>query len=362
MKVRVIALLAALVVSALAVAAYGAHIKYDILQPLELDDDYGIVELPFLLYTDDGLRYTVEFAKEMLNATEPTEPSTEPTTEPTTVPTTLPTTLPTTEPTTVPTTGPVTGPDDPTTEPTVEPTTEPTTKPTTEPTTKPTTKPTEPKTEPTTEPTTPVSNTYPGYDFSEGAVSDAWYDDVLFIGDSRTVGLRDYARSGNAEYFCAVGMNVFNIKSKECADVNFSSQKLENLLKSRTYGKIFINLGINECGYPTASIISAYKDLISLIQKHQPDAKIVLQGIMMVSEKYAGSKDHFQPSHINSINKEIEKLADGSTIFYIDVNEYFTNSKNFLYSDITGDGCHLYASYYKVWAQWISFAVGKFDI
>ena len=31
-------------------------------------------------------------------------------------------------------------------------------------------------------------------------ITESWFDDVLFIGDSRTVGLRDYARLGKADY------------------------------------------------------------------------------------------------------------------------------------------------------------------
>lgn len=36
--------------------------------------------------------------------------------------------------------------------------------------------------------------------------------DALFIGDSRTVGMMEYAGLTEANYFCSIGMNVFNIK------------------------------------------------------------------------------------------------------------------------------------------------------
>ena len=190
----------------------------------------------------------------------------------------------------------------------------------------------------------------------------SWYEDVLFIGDSRTVGLREYARSGNADYFCGVGMSVFNIQSTKSSDRNFDKQYLEDLLQSRTYGKVFINLGINECGYATSSLVSAYKDLINLVRKYQPNAKIVIQGIMTVTKNYAAGASYFQPEHIFSINRKLEAIADGSIIFYIDVNEYFADPDGFLYRDITGDGCHLYASYYAVWRDWISYEAARLGI
>ena len=319
MKKRTIALVTALAISALLLMSAGAYLKYEVLAPYRIAQDKNIVELPFLLMADDALRYEVELAFR------PEEPTEEPTTEPT---------------------------EEPTTEPTEEPTTEPTEEPTTEPTE-----------EPTTEPTTdqvkdPYS--YPGYDFS-GGVGDEWYEDVLFIGDSRTLGLKEYARSGNADYFCGVGMSVFNVQSTRAGDENFSRQYLEDLLASRSYGKVFINLGINECGYATSSLISAYKDLIELIRNYQPDAKIIIQAIMTVSKGYS-SASYFQPEHIFSINRKLEAMADGAEIFYIDVNKYFNDPDGYLYEDITGDGCHLYASDYRVWRDWISYEAGKLGI
>lgn len=202
----------------------------------------------------------------------------------------------------------------------------------------------------------------PNADFSVGAVDESWFDNVLFIGDSRTVGLRDYARSGKADYFCSVGMSVFNFKSRTASDKNFSEQKLEALLKSKTYDKIFISLGINECGYPLKTLMNAYTDLVDMVRQHQPDAKIILQGIMAVSRSYAKNGSSFSPSNINKINDEIRALADGASIYYIDVNEYFADEDGYLIKEVSGDGCHPSGKYYGVWANWIAFAVGQIGI
>lgn len=202
----------------------------------------------------------------------------------------------------------------------------------------------------------------PNADFSIGAVDPSWFDDVLFIGDSRTVGLRDYARSGNAEYFCSVGMSVFNFKSRTASDKNFSDQKLEKLLSSKTYGKIFISLGINECGYPLETLMNAYTDLVDMVRSNQPDAKIIIQGIMSVSKSYSKNGASFTPSNINKINNELQGLCDGSTIFYIDVNEFFADEEGYLIKEVSGDGCHPNGKYYGVWANWIAYAVGQLGI
>ncbi len=319
----------AILVSGLIFTGVGAYLKYGVLAPRGLGEEYNIVQIPFAVLTDDGLQYAIAMS------TAPTTTAPETTVPETTVPET-----------TVP-------------ETTVPETTAPETTPPT--TTPPTT--TEPPTTAAPETLPPVisSTSYPGYDFSAGAVGDDWYSDVLFIGDSRTVGLRDYARSGNADYFCGVGMTVFTVRksSTTASDRNFSDANLTQVLSSKTYGKVIISLGINECGYDTGSILSAYRELIATVRELQPGAKIILQNIITVTRNYAGGRSYFQPDHINSINRKIANLADNATVFYIDCNPYFTDAEGYLYTDITGDGCHFYGKYYGEWAKWIRYAVGN---
>lgn len=195
-----------------------------------------------------------------------------------------------------------------------------------------------------------------------GAVSDEWYDNTLFIGDSRTVGLRDYGRAGNADYFCTVGMSVFNYEKQTASDTNFEKQTLESLLSSKSYDKIFLSLGINECGYPTSSLMNAYKEMVDFIRGLQPDAKIILQGIMMVSEEYADGRSYFSPEHIGGINEKIAALADNVSVFYIDINDTLCNDAGYLLPAVTSDGCHLYAANYADWAKFISADVGQLGI
>lgn len=220
---------------------------------------------------------------------------------------------------------------------------------------------TEPSTGATEADTTPLTEPQPTDPYA-GAVPDSWYENVLFIGDSRTVGLREYARSGNADYFCTVGMSVFNYESSTASDTNFEDQTLESLLGSKTYDKIFLSLGINECGYPTSNLMSAYADMVDMIRQLQPDAKIILQGIMVVSRSYANGQSYFTPEHIDGINDQIEAMADGSSIFYIDVNDSFADTDGYLNPSVSADGCHLYAANYADWAKLISVEVAKLGI
>ena len=118
---------------------------------------------------------------------------------------------------------------------------------------------------------------------AEEPVEEDYFADVLFIGDSRTVGLREYARLGDADYFCSVGMTVFDATEQELSDRNFSATNLEGLLRSKRYNKIYISLGLNECGYPYDLLMEGYESLLNMVRKHQPHAVIILHGMITVS-------------------------------------------------------------------------------
>ena len=346
MKKRYLALLCAIGITLALVTMTGVYLKFIVLLPLGLGQDEYAVALPFRLLTDEGLRYALRLAQT------PTEP---PTSAPTVAPTTAPTTPPTTEPTAAPTTEPTTAP---TMEPTAAPTTEPTTAPTTEPTTEETLTPTAPPTQP---PVTGETWRFidPEIDFAALGKGDAWFDDVLFVGDSRVVGFRDYARTGGAEYFCNVGLTVFQVMGgTQCGDRGFEAQSLKTLLTNRRYGKVIISLGINECGYPLSTFLSAYGELVEMVQTLQPGAKIILQGILGVTRNYAGSRSYFYPENLHRFNEGIQGFVGGN-IYYIDPNTLFSDPDGYLYTAVTGDGCHPTGKYYRMWADWISYAIAQ---
>lgn len=176
--------------------------------------------------------------------------------------------------------------------------------------------------------------------------------DVLFIGDSRTCSLRDHARIDGADYFCDVGMSVFNVEKKTLSDEGFQNQSLKELLARQEYSCVTISLGLNEAGYPIGSLISAYRELLANVVRTQPQAVIVLQGILAVGRNWAASTPYATPNNLAQINCEIAAMADDYRIFYIDPNERFADSEGFLPDSMTWDGCHLYAKDTHLWSQW----------
>ena len=185
-------------------------------------------------------------------------------------------------------------------------------------------------------------------------VGKEYFDDALFIGDSRTVGISEYGDLNNATFFANTGMSVYNVFEKNVSVPQVGKLKLEQLLTYKKFGKIYIMLGINELGYNQEKTLKKYKDLVKFIQEKQSNAIIYIEANLHVAAERSNKDKTINNININKINNEISQLADNEKIFFIDVNEKFDDENGNLSSNYTQDNVHIYAKYYKEWSDWLS--------
>lgn len=197
---------------------------------------------------------------------------------------------------------------------------------------------------------TELPTVVPGAKYGE---DENFFDDALFIGDSRMVSSAYYARLGKADYFTDVGMNVFQMFSVTASDDNFDATDLTTLLQNRTYKKIFIMLGINECGYPMSSLLSAYQEDIDTLKRLQPDATIYLLKVYGVSRSVAESASYFSPQRLQEVNDGIAGLADGKKVHCLDASHLYCDDEGYMKEEYTSDGVHPYAKDAALFAQWL---------
>ncbi len=200
-----------------------------------------------------------------------------------------------------------------------------------------------------TEPATPTepapTEPKPNVDFSMNG--------SLFIGDSRTVGLMEYSGIEGADYFCTVGMTVYNIHEKPVSVPNVGKLTLTELLGKKKYDKIYVMLGINELGYNVDSTVQKYGELVDLIKSCQSDATVFIQANLHVTKKRSDGDGVINNAAINSLNSRLSKLADGKSKFYIDANVLFDDKNGALSADKSNDSAHVLAKYYREWGEWI---------
>ncbi len=212
-----------------------------------------------------------------------------------------------------------------------------------------------PYTEPvTTPPETTTAATEPVTQPVLPPVADGALAGCLFIGDSRTDGLRLTGALPGADIFCSVGLSVFGATS-EVVDVGGVSVNLGQLLSSRSYSKIFILLGINEIGYNLDTVASKFSELISFVQGYQPGAKIIVEANLHVTTSRSAQGDVFNNNNINTLNQKLQALTNGSTICWLDANQLLDDGSGGLNESYSGgDGIHLNWDCYVMWGQWIA--------
>ena len=184
------------------------------------------------------------------------------------------------------------------------------------------------------------------------------FSGVLFIGDSRTVGLSEYGDLGQAEVFADSGMSVFTLFNKTVKLRSQEKSGLEELLCSRKFDTIFFMLGINELGYDYDSIVKQYKRTVEKVHELQSDAAIVLGANLHVTAEKASGSSIYNNDRINALNRDIKSMAEASGYVYLDVNQVFDDENGNLAAGYSSDGAHVLGKYYSVWVDWIRETLG----
>ena len=190
-------------------------------------------------------------------------------------------------------------------------------------------------------------------------VNDEYFSDALIVGDSRTVGLRDFGGMRDCSTVLAKeSLNVFNLFTKT---LDYTTEKGEaatttllDLLLTKQYRKVYLSVGINELGTPdTKAYYQKYREAIAVIRQLQPDAIIYMQGIMHVTRDLSSTDKVFNNTSIVQRNIAIETLANGHDIFYLDMNPEFCDENGDLKPELSNDGIHLKASAYATWREYL---------
>lgn len=185
-------------------------------------------------------------------------------------------------------------------------------------------------------------------------VDESYFDDAVFIGDSRTVGLHDYGGLDQADFFATVGLNVYDMWDEKFCETDAGKVTLAEALSAKKYGKIYFQIGINEMGRGTLdTFMEAYAWSVQVFRDLQPDAIIYVQGIMHVTKEKSDADPIFNNRGLVERNMRIAELADNKTIFYIDVNEVVCDGEGNLNPDLTFDNLHLYGSKYNIWVDFL---------
>ena len=187
-----------------------------------------------------------------------------------------------------------------------------------------------------------------------GPVDLSYFDDALFLGDSRTVGLRAFGSFVNSSYFAKTGISVNSFFIYPALDENTGLTLTQTLLQ-RQYKKIYIMIGVNDAAIiPLEDFETQFFDAIRQIQELQPDAVIYIQSILGVTKnKELGDPYHYSNAKVLERNELLKSRCDGKSLIYLDVFSVFSDYEGYLNSLYSNDGLHLNSSDYQAWCDYL---------
>jgi len=186
--------------------------------------------------------------------------------------------------------------------------------------------------------------------------NESYFNDAVFFGDSRTLGISDYAGLDGADFFCDNGMTIYKLLEDKGVTYQKTGEKmdLKKVLQEKHYGKIYIMLGMNELGYgDTRMYLRQYLKVLNQLREWQPEATIYIMANLHVSREKNNMETEFNNVNINDKNVASARLANGRDIFYLDSNPLFIDEEGYLQDELTFDGVHLYAQNYEKWRDFL---------
>lgn len=196
-----------------------------------------------------------------------------------------------------------------------------------------------------------------------------FFDDAVFIGDSISLGLRNYVTSernkgneclGKAQFLVAGSMGYGNslgaIGSSYSIHPKYQGKEvlIEDGVQLTGAKKVFIMLGLNDfCAYSVETGMKNAEKLVNRIIEKNPEVRIYIQSVTPVIQ----AKEHgkFNNQSIDAFNAALKNLCKINGWNYVDVASSLKAANNCFRDEYCSDrdsqGVHMSYSGCKVWIE-----------
>lgn len=197
----------------------------------------------------------------------------------------------------------------------------------------------------------------PGLDsnYNFVTVTQEYFDDAVFIGNSRLQGFILYSKLPDLCSYTYVGMSVKSYFTKESFTVNGVSLTAAGALEATPgFKKVYLKLGINELGWvSTEQFIESYSQIIEHIYSCNPDAIIFINSVLPVSQEAIAKDPTLSKEKILEYNEAIKAMADQYGACYLDAASVFTGEDGYMPYSYSFDGVHLNADSIQLWLNYL---------
>lgn len=200
-----------------------------------------------------------------------------------------------------------------------------------------------------------LSNIKREYVRVEEAVDDSYFEDALFIGDSRTEGFMLYSELSNIHAYCSKGLSISRIYTDTIVNME-DGRKLTVMeaLQEQKFNKIYIMFGVNELGWPYDELFQEqYAKMLRDIQQLQPEAVIYVENIIPISASRSATDPVYNNENVTRFNNMIQAVCEDQDVIYLDVASALADESGALPENASSDGIHCNVEYCKIWMNYL---------
>lgn len=186
-------------------------------------------------------------------------------------------------------------------------------------------------------------------------VDNDYFLDACLIGDSRVQGLGMYSDLPATNYGI-VSMQLYKIFDRRVINTDMGKVTIPEMLAVEPkYGKIYLGFGLNEMGWGNDGMFAErYYLLIDYIKAVQPQAIIYIMGVIHVTEAEEQRSALYKNSAIDARNELLRQIAEDEHVYFLDLNEVFTDEYGRLATEDSFDGVHIKAgAAINKWADYL---------
>ena len=185
------------------------------------------------------------------------------------------------------------------------------------------------------------------------SVDDFYFNDAVFIGDSRMEGFRNTSGITQGDFLTSVGMSLTSIQDTT-VNTSYGTITVYQGLTGKQYGKIYLMLGTNDLGYyPMDNFLNAAEKVLTDFHQFQPNAIIYICSVIYVEEAKVET-DYINNANVIEVNRNlVQACEDLDYCHYINLNEIFSDGHQSLISDASQDGVHLFGDYPKMMLDYL---------
>ncbi|MBQ7582124.1 MAG: hypothetical protein IJU25_04835 [Lachnospiraceae bacterium] len=201
--------------------------------------------------------------------------------------------------------------------------------------------------------TTVVTDPNANYPLPFSTVDLSYFDDALFIGDSRMLGFGLYSGLNNATFYAVTSFSLFRYETMPVVQTPTGKVPIFDALPYDRFTKVYIKVGLNELGGSDSAFMQTYDEFVTKIREMEPRAIIYTHAILPVTAAKSQSDHTHSNENINARNEALKAYAEEHKCYYIDIKPVVSLPDGSLMPEMAGDGIHLKAGYMELWKEYL---------